>query len=148
VHTITGGWSEDIPLPLCVGHEVIGKVVRLGSQVKDKTLKIGDRVGVGAQVGADFSCHACSVGQESYCASILDAYGSKHPDGTVTQGGFSSHVRVHNHFAFKVPDALDTALTAPLLCAGLTTFAPLKRFGAGPGKKVAICGLYVCIFTH
>ncbi|CAI6331637.1 unnamed protein product [Periconia digitata] len=141
VHTITGGWNEDIPLPLCVGHETIGKVVRIGSKVMDKDIKIGDRVGVGAQVGADLACGTCLSGHENYCPNQLDAYGSKHPDGTVTQGGFSSHVRVHNHFVFRIPEKLETKLAAPLLCAGLTTYSPLKRLGAGPGKKIAICGL-------
>ncbi|KAF2639310.1 GroES-like protein [Massarina eburnea CBS 473.64] len=139
VHTITGGWSEDIPLPLCVGHEVIGKVVKLGSKVKD--LKIGDRVGVGAQIGADLTCENCKRDQENYCPNAIDTYGAPYPDGTIAQGGYSSHIRAHQYFTFKIPDALDTALAAPMLCAGLTTFSPLKRLGAGKGKKVAIIGL-------
>jgi alcohol dehydrogenase (NADP+) len=141
VHTITGGWNEDIPLPLCVGHEIIGKVVKVGSKVKD--IKVGDRVGVGAQVGADLTCNNCKADQENYCPNQIETYGAKYADGTVTQGGFSSHVRAHQYFTFKIPDALDTALVAPMFCAGITTYSPLKRLGAGPGKKIAICGLYV-----
>jgi alcohol dehydrogenase (NADP+) len=139
VHTITGGWGEDIPLPLCVGHEVIGKVVKVGSKVKD--LKVGDRAGVGAQIGADLNCANCKADQENYCPSQIDTYGAKYPDGTVSQGGYSSHIRAHQYFTFKIPDALDTAIAAPMLCAGLTTYSPIKRLGAGPGKKVAIVGL-------
>jgi alcohol dehydrogenase (NADP+) len=139
VHTITGGWGEDIPLPLCVGHEVIGKVIKVGSKVT--RFKVGDRAGVGAQIGADLTCDNCKADQENYCPNQVDTYGAKHTDGTVSQGGYSSHIRAHEYFTFKIPDNLDTALAAPMLCAGLTTFSPLKRLGAGPGKKVAICGL-------
>lgn len=139
VHTITGGWGEDIPLPLCVGHEIIGKAVKVGPKVKN--IKVGDRVGVGAQIGADLTCANCKADQENYCPNQIDTYGAKYEDGTVTQGGYSSHVRAHEYFTFKIPDGLDTNLAAPMLCAGLTTYSPLKRLGAGPGKKVAIIGL-------
>jgi alcohol dehydrogenase (NADP+) len=139
VHTITGGWGEDIPLPLCVGHEVIGKAIKVGSKVTK--VKVGDRVGVGAQIGADLTCDNCKNDMENYCPNQVDTYGAKHPDGTVSQGGYSSHMRAHEYFTFKIPDNLETSLAAPMLCAGLTTFAPLKRLKAGPGKKVAICGL-------
>lgn len=139
VHKINGGWGRDIPLPLCVGHEIIGKVVKVGPKVT--TLKVGDRAGVGAQVGADLTCALCKADHENYCPNQLDTYGAKYPDGTVTQGGYSSHARVHEYFVFKIPDGLDTALAAPMLCAGLTTYSPLKRLGAGPGKKIAIVGL-------
>jgi alcohol dehydrogenase (NADP+) len=139
LHTITGGWGEDIPLPLCVGHEIIGKAIKVGSKVKD--IKVGDRVGVGAQSGADLTCNNCKADQENYCPNQIDTYGAKYPDGTVSQGGYSSHARVHQYFTFKIPDGLDTANAAPMLCAGLTTYSPLKRLGTGPGKKVAICGL-------
>lgn len=139
VHTITGGWGDDIPLPLCVGHEVIGKVVRVGSKVT--RVKVGDRAGIGAQIGADLTCGNCKADQENYCENQIDTYGAKHTDGTVAQGGYSSHIRGNEYFVFKIPDNLDTALAAPMLCAGLTTYSPLKRLGAGPGKKVAIVGL-------
>jgi len=139
VHTITGGWGEDIPLPLCVGHEVIGRVVKVGSKVTKH--KVGDRVGSGAQIGADLTCDNCKADQENYCPNQVDAYGAKHPDGTVAQGGYSSHVRVHEYFVFQIPDNLETHIAAPMLCAGITTYSPLKRLGAGPGKKVGIIGL-------
>ncbi|KAF2005144.1 NADP-dependent alcohol dehydrogenase C [Amniculicola lignicola CBS 123094] len=139
VHTITGGWGEDIPLPLCVGHEIIGKAVKVGSKVKD--IKVGDRVGVGAQIYADLTCENCKSDNENYCPNQVDTYGAKYPDGTITQGGYSSHVRAHEYFTFKIPESIETAIAAPMLCAGLTVFSPLKRLGAGPGKKVAIVGL-------
>lgn len=139
VHTITGGWGEEIPLPLCVGHEVIGKVVKVGSKVKN--VKVGDRAGVGAQIGADLTCGNCKAGQENYCPNSIDTYGAPYPDGTISQGGYSSHIRAHDYFTFKIPDGLDTALAAPMLCAGLTTYSPLKRLGCGPGKRVAVVGL-------
>lgn len=139
VHTITGGWGEEIPLPLCVGHEVIGRVVKVGSKVTKH--KVGDRVGSGAQIGADLTCDQCKADQENYCPNQVDAYGAKHPDGTVAQGGYSSHVRVHEYFVFQIPENLETTIAAPMLCAGITTFSPLKRLGAGPGKKVGIIGL-------
>lgn len=139
VHTISGGWSEDVPLPLCVGHEIIGKVIKVGSKVKN--LKVGDRAGVGAQVGADLTCNNCKADQENYCPNMVDTYGAPHPDGTIAQGGYSSHVRVHSYFAFKIPDGLETSLAAPMLCAGLTTYSPLKRLGCTKGKKVGIIGL-------
>ncbi|KAL5384240.1 hypothetical protein DPSP01_005385 [Paraphaeosphaeria sporulosa] len=139
VHTITGGWGEEIPLPLCVGHEVIGKVVKVGSKVKN--LKVGDRAGVGAQIGADLTCNNCKADQENYCPNAIDTYGAPHPDGTIAQGGYSSHIRAHEYFTFKIPENLETSIAAPMLCAGLTTFSPLKRLGTGKGKKVAIVGL-------
>lgn len=139
VHTITGGWGSDIPLPLCVGHEIIGKVVKVGKDVT--TIKEGDRVGVGAQIGADLTCGNCKADQENYCPNSIDTYGAPYPDGTISMGGYSSHVRAHEYFTFKIPDALETSLAAPMLCAGLTVFSPLKRLGAGPGKKIGIVGM-------
>ncbi|EOD48776.1 Alcohol dehydrogenase superfamily zinc-containing [Neofusicoccum parvum] len=139
VHTITGGWGSDIPLPLCVGHEIIGKVIKVGKDVK--TLKVGDRAGVGAQISADLTCDNCKADQENYCPNSVDTFGAPYPDGTISQGGYSSHVRAHEYFTFKIPDELETSLAAPMLCAGITVFSPLKRLGAGPGKKIGIVGI-------
>lgn len=71
----------------------------------------------------------------------VDTYGAPYPDGTISQGGFASHVRVHEYFVFPIPNAIPTPLAAPMLCAGLTTFSPLKRAGIGPGKTIAVCGI-------
>lgn len=138
VHSITGGWGET-PLPLCVGHEIIGRAIRVGDKVT--TVKVGDRVGVGAQVASDMTCKLCKSDQENYCPNMVDTYGAPYPDGTISQGGYSSHIRAHEYFTFKIPDALETNIAAPLLCAGITVYSPLVRLGAGPGKKVAICGI-------
>ncbi|KAF2479095.1 NADPH-dependent medium chain alcohol dehydrogenase [Neohortaea acidophila] len=138
VHTINGGWGE-APVPICVGHEVIGKAIKVGKDVK--TIKVGDRVGVGAQIGADLTCNQCKADQENYCPNMVDTYGSNWPDGTKTQGGYSSHIRSHEYFTFKIPDALESENAAPMLCAGLTVYSPLVRLGCGPGKKVAISGV-------
>lgn len=138
VHSATFGWGP-LPLPLCVGHEVIGRAIRVGKDVT--TIKVGDRVGVGAQVAADLTCTNCKSDQENYCPNMIDTYGAKYPDGTVSQGGFASHIRAHEYFTFKIPDNIETHMAAPMMCAGLTTYSPLVRLGCGPGKKVAICGM-------
>ncbi|KAI1737921.1 chaperonin 10-like protein [Xylaria scruposa] len=101
VHKITGGWGP-CSLPLCVGHEVVGKVVRLESKVS--TVAIGDRVGVGAQISACLKCKNCQSDNENYCPHMVDTYDGRYPDGTVSQGGYSSHIRAHEYFVFKIPD--------------------------------------------
>ncbi|KAI1773167.1 GroES-like protein [Hypoxylon cercidicola] len=143
VHTVTGGWG-DAPTPLCVGHEVVGKAVKVGPQVKD--VKVGDRVGVGAQIWSCLKCAQCKSDNENYCPSQVGTYGAPYPkdvdpNETISQGGYSSHIRAHEYFVFPIPDAIPSHLAAPMLCAGLTVWSPLVRAGTGPGKKVAIVGL-------
>jgi alcohol dehydrogenase (NADP+) len=139
IHTISGGWGEQ-HFPLAVGHEIVGKALRVGSKVT--SVKAGDRVGVGAQSYACLECNLCKQGNENYCRKQLDTYGSVWPEsGVVSQGGYSSHVRTHEHWVFPIPDALPSAVAAPMLCAGVTAFSPLVRNGCGPGKKVGIVGL-------
>ncbi|KAK9448911.1 chaperonin 10-like protein [Limtongia smithiae] len=139
VHTISGGWGE-CPYPLVVGHEIIGKVIKLGDKCTTG-LTLGQRVGVGAQAWACLACPQCGSDNEVYCPHLRDTYGSKYPDGTVMQGGYASHARVHEFFVFPIPDSIPTNLAAPMMCAGATTFSPLIRNGAGPGKKVGILGI-------
>lgn len=142
VHTITGGWGDLPDEPLCVGHEVIGKAVKVGSKVT--TVKVGDRVGVGAQVGACLECKICKSDNENYCPHQIDTYGAKYPDsagGVLSQGGYASFIRAHEYFVFPIPDNIETSDAAPMMCAGLTTYSPLVRAGVGPGKKVAIVGI-------
>ncbi|KAK3945645.1 NADP-dependent alcohol dehydrogenase 6 [Diplogelasinospora grovesii] len=136
VHTITGGWGE-FEGPLCVGHEVVGKAVKVGSQVKE--IKKGDRVGVGAQVWACLKCEVCKSKNENYCPHMVDTYNSNYEDGSVAHGGWANYIRAHDYFVFKIPDALPSEAAAPLLCAGITTYSPLVRADVCPGKKVAIC---------
>jgi alcohol dehydrogenase (NADP+) len=138
VHSITGGWGE-VPLPLCVGHEVIGKAVKVGSKVS--TVKVGDRVGVGAQIQSCLECKQCKNDNENYCPKQVDTYGAPYPDGTISQGGYSSHIRAHEYFTFPIPDSIPSIEAAPMMCAGLTVYSPLVRGGVGPGKKVAIVGI-------
>jgi len=138
VHTIDGGWG-DAPMPLCVGHEVIGKAIKVGSKVT--TVKVGDRVGVGAQIWSCLECDQCKSDNENYCPKQIGTYGDPYPDGTIAQGGYASHIRAHEYFTFKIPDAISTEEAAPMLCAGITTYSPLVRAGVGPGKTVAIVGM-------
>ncbi|KAH8714578.1 chaperonin 10-like protein [Ilyonectria robusta] len=138
VHTATGGWGNKI-WPLVPGHEIIGNAVKVGSKVT--TVKVGDRVGVGAQISACLECDTCREDNETYCKQQMDTYGSVYPDGTVAHGGYSSHIRAHEHFTFPIPEGLQTELVAPMLCAGLTAYSPLVRNGVGPGKKVGILGI-------
>lgn len=139
VHTITGGWGEQ-HFPLAVGHEIVGKAIRVGPKVT--LIKEGQRVGVGAQSYACLDCRQCKNDNETYCRQQLDTYGSVWPDtGIVSQGGYSSHVRTHEHWVFPIPEGLSSSVAAPMLCAGLTAYSPLVRNGAGPGKKVGIVGL-------
>ncbi|MCJ1278086.1 hypothetical protein MMC21_005900 [Puttea exsequens] len=138
VHTITGGWGE-CPLPICVGHEVIGKAIKVGPKVK--TVKVGDRVGVGAQIRSCMECKLCKADQENYCPNKVDTYGAPYEDGTIAQGGYASHIRAHEYFTFPIPDNIETKDAGPMMCAGLTVWSPLVRANVGPGKKVAILGV-------
>lgn len=85
-----------------------------------KTVKVGDRVGVGAQVGADLTCNNCKADQENYCPNTIDTFGAYYKDGTMTQGGYSSHIRAHEYFVFQIPDSIESEIAAPMLCAGIT----------------------------
>jgi len=139
LHTLSGGWGEQ-HFPLCCGHEIVGIAIRVGPKVT--LIKVGERVGVGAQSYSCLNCRQCKADNETYCRHQLDTYGAVWPDtGIVSQGGYSSHVRTHEHWVFPIPDGLPTEKAAPMLCAGLTAYSPLVRNGCGPGKKVGIVGL-------
>ncbi|KAF3017172.1 hypothetical protein E8E14_011858 [Neopestalotiopsis sp. 37M] len=140
IHSINGGWGNP-PFPLTVGHEVVGKVVRAGPKVT--LMKVGDRVGVGAQIWSCRECRQCRNDNETYCPDLIATYGNKWPQhpGVISQGGFASHVRAHQHWVFPIPPEIPSHLAAPMLCAGITSYSPLVRFGAGPGKKVGIVGV-------
>ncbi|CAK7241692.1 MAG: putative secondary metabolism biosynthetic enzyme [Sporothrix thermara] len=139
VHTVNGGWGEQ-HFPLAVGHEIVGTAIRVGPKVT--LIKEGQRVGVGAQSYSCLDCRQCNNDNETYCRKQLDTYGAKWPEtGIISQGGYSSHVRTHEHWVFPIPDGLATHEAAPMLCAGLTAYSPLVRNGCGPGKKVGIVGI-------
>jgi len=126
--------------PLVPGHEIVGRVTAIGASVT--RFQVGDRVGVGCLVDSCRGCPACERGLEQYCGGMVLTYGSRdRHDGTTTHGGYSEAIVVSERFVLRIPDALDPAAAAPLLCAGITTYSPLKRFGVLPGHKVGIVGM-------
>ncbi|MFE9106611.1 NAD(P)-dependent alcohol dehydrogenase [Actinomadura geliboluensis] len=139
IHTVQGDWGAK-PFPLVPGHEIVGIVDEVGAGVTAH--RVGDRVGVGCMVNSCGECVNCRNGDEQYCTDgMVATYAGVDRDGTITQGGYSTHVVVDAGFVLSVPEVLDPAAAAPLLCAGITTYSPLRRRGAGPGKKVAVVGL-------
>ncbi|RAL10788.1 NAD(P)-dependent alcohol dehydrogenase [Aspergillus homomorphus CBS 101889] len=143
LHTLHSGWKPTL-YPCCVGHEIVGTVVRVGSQVRD--IKLGDRVGVGAQSdscqGRLGDCAECAMGWEQYCPhKFVGTYNSVHLNGGKSYGGYALYNRVPAHFAIKIPDGIPSAEAAPMLCGGVTLYSPLKHNGCGPGKRVGIIGV-------
>ena len=138
IHTVRGEWGES-HYPLAPGHEIAGVVSRVGDAVSKHA--VGDRVGVGCLVDSCRECANCKAGLEQYCANYIGTYGSVDRDGTITQGGYTSQVVVTEDFVLRIPDGLELDVAAPLLCAGITLYSPLRHWGAGPGKRVAIVGL-------
>jgi alcohol dehydrogenase (NADP+) len=139
IHTVRGDWGP-ITYPQVVGHEVAGTVLQIGSDVTQHA--VGDRVGVGTIVNSCRECDNCRDGQQQYClAGNTQAYNSIDRDGTITQGGYSTHVVVDENYVLQIPAALDFSKVAPLLCAGITTYSPLRHWQAGPGSTVAVVGM-------
>ncbi|WRT67963.1 uncharacterized protein IL334_004937 [Kwoniella shivajii] len=139
VHTITGGWGELGNPWVVAGHEIVGTVTHVGDDVKE--FKVGQRVGVGAQVLSCMKCDRCEADNEQYCPEQVDTYNAKFPDEVEAQGGYSTAIRTHQRFVFAIPEAIKSEEAAPMLCAGLTVFSPLVRNGTGPGKTVGIVGI-------
>ncbi|NOK15752.1 NAD(P)-dependent alcohol dehydrogenase [Corallococcus carmarthensis] len=139
IHTARGEWGGT-NYPIVPGHEIAGIVTRVGAQVTKHA--VGDRVGVGCMVDSCGDCANCRKGEEQHCLKgMIQTYGGAGRDGQPTQGGYSTHIVVTEDFVLKIPEGLSLDAAAPLLCAGITTYAPLRHWGAGPGKKVAIVGL-------
>ncbi|MDY7086050.1 MAG: NAD(P)-dependent alcohol dehydrogenase [Actinomycetota bacterium] len=139
IHTVRGEWGE-VAYPLTVGHEIVGEVTEVGPEVTEHA--VGDRVGVGCMVNSCRECDNCRAGQEQYCLDgNTGTYGAVDRDGTITQGGYSTHVVVDQDFVLRVPESIPYEAAAPLLCAGITTYSPLAHWNAGPGRKVAVVGL-------
>jgi alcohol dehydrogenase (NADP+) len=139
IHTVNGDWGPQ-PFPVVPGHEIVGVVTEVGPEVG--THRVGDRVGVGCMVNSCGHCANCLGGDEQYCLNgMVGTYATTDRDGSTTQGGYSTHVVVDAGFVLRVPEGIDSAAGAPLLCAGITTYSPLRHWGAGPGKRVAVVGL-------
>ncbi|RNL60689.1 NAD(P)-dependent alcohol dehydrogenase [Nocardioides marmoriginsengisoli] len=139
IHTVRGDWGAQ-PFPVVPGHEIVGTVLEVGDQVTKH--QVGTRVGVGCLVNSCGKCSSCVRGDEQYCLDgAVGTYAAEDRDGTFTHGGYSTHVVVDADFVVTVPDGLDPAAAAPLLCAGITTYSPLRHWDAGPGTKVAVVGL-------
>jgi uncharacterized zinc-type alcohol dehydrogenase-like protein len=141
VHATRGEWGGDT-YPLIPGHEIVGRVARLGSAVDDFT--VGERVGVGCIVDSCRECESCLDGLEQYCENAaVGTYGAKDArnDGAITQGGYATSIVVDRNYVLRVPESLDPAAAAPLLCAGITTYSPLNHFEVEEGDVVGVVGL-------
>src|SRR5437660_1633965 len=140
IHQAREEWGE-ATFPMVPGHEIVGTVKAVGSKVK--RFKVGDRAGVGCFVDSCRACPECQRGQEQYCSVLTSwTYNGREQDQlTPTYGGYSERIVVDENYVLRMPENLPADGSAPLLCAGITLYSPLKHWGAGPGKKVAIVGL-------
>ena len=142
LHAVRDEWNEFTPTvyPIVPGHEIVGRVTNVGSSVTK--YKPGDLVGVGCMIAADLTCNQCREDLEQFCPNRILTYNA--PDehlGGMTYGGYAETIVVDEHFVLRIPSNLDLAGTAPLLCAGITTYSPLRHWGVTKGKKVGIVGL-------
>jgi D-arabinose 1-dehydrogenase-like Zn-dependent alcohol dehydrogenase len=139
IHQVREEWGQAI-FPMVPGHEIAGIVSAVGSSVTK--YKVGDRVGVGCMVDSCGECEFCKDGEEQYCTKgSVGTYNATGYDGETTMGGYSQQVVVSERFTLGIPEGIELDVAAPLLCAGITTYSPLRRWGAGPGKKVAVIGM-------
>ncbi|MFJ6505108.1 NAD(P)-dependent alcohol dehydrogenase [Streptomyces sp. NPDC091879] len=139
IHQAREGWGEAI-FPMVPGHEIAGIVSEIGSGVTK--FKVGDRVGVGCMVDSCRECENCEAGLEQYCLKgNVGTYNAVGKDGAPTYGGYSEKIVVDEKYTLHIPEGISLDVAAPLLCAGITTYSPLKHWNAGPGKKVAVLGM-------
>ncbi|MEX3964773.1 NAD(P)-dependent alcohol dehydrogenase [Paraburkholderia sp. EG286B] len=140
LHQARDEWRNTI-YPVVPGHEIVGRVAEVGNGVTQ--YKVGELVGVGCLVDSCRTCPSCAEGLEQYCENgwVGTYNGADRVSGDITYGGYSTQLVVDEAFVLRVPENLDAAAAAPLLCAGITTYSPLRTWGAGPGKKVGIVGL-------
>ena len=139
IHQAREEWGTAL-FPMVPGHEIAGTVSAVGSDVT--SYAVGDRVGVGCLVDSCRECESCEAGEEQYCLrGMTGTYGSIGADGRPTDGGYSSHIVVDQDFVVGIPEGVDLDKAAPLLCAGITVYSPLKHWDAGPGSKVAVVGM-------
>lgn len=139
LHTARDDWGGT-KYPCVPGHEIIGRVVKVGSAVSK--FAVGQRVGVGCMVDSCQTCSSCEAGLEQYCETgMTGTYNGSLPEGGYTFGGYSKHIVVRQEFVLSIADTLDPAAAAPLLCAGITTYSPLRHWGVKAGDKVGVVGL-------
>lgn len=139
IHQAREGWGEAI-FPMVPGHEIAGIVSEIGSGVTK--FKVGDRVGVGCMVDSCRECENCEAGLEQYCLKgNVGTYNAVGKDGAPTYGGYSEKIVADEKYTLHIPEGISLDVAAPLLCAGITTYSPLKHWNAGPGKKVAVLGM-------
>jgi uncharacterized zinc-type alcohol dehydrogenase-like protein len=143
LHTVRNEWSEFMPTvyPIVPGHEIVGRVTQVGSAVTK--YRPGDLAAVGCLVDSDRTCPHCQAGHENFCPDLTLTFNSpdKHGTAPVTYGGYSDSIVVDERFVLGVPSNLDLAGAAPLLCAGITTYSPMRHWGVAEGKKVGVVGL-------
>ncbi len=143
LHSVRNEWSEFMPTvyPIVPGHEIIGRVTKVGSEVTK--FSPGDLVGVGCLVDSDGTCPNCQAGLENFCPNLVLTFNSpdRHQTAPVTYGGYSERIVVDERFVLRIPSHLDPAGAAPLLCAGITTYSPMRYHGVTEGKKVGVIGL-------
>jgi alcohol dehydrogenase (NADP+) len=139
IHQARNEWGNSI-YPMVPGHEIVGRVTAIGGHVKG--FKVGDLAGVGCLVDSCRTCSQCEAGEEQFCENgSTGTYNSKDKEGNVTYGGYSTQIVVDEKFTLHVSEKLDLKAVAPLLCAGITTYSPLRHWKVGKGQKVAIVGL-------
>lgn len=139
LHLLKNEWGNSI-YPIVPGHEIVGVVTEVGSKVSK--FKVGDKVGVGCLVGSCRSCDNCANDLENYCPKMILTYAYKYFDGTITYGGYSDIMVADEHFVVRIPEGTPLDATAPLLCAGITVYSPLRFYGLDkPGMHVGVVGL-------
>ena len=140
LHQCRNDWKNS-NYPVVPGHEIVGTVTAIGENVTKHA--VGDTVAVGCMVDSCLECTQCREGWEVFCekGSTFTYNGKDRHDGSLTKGGYSDHIVVRDHFVCKVPSGMDATRVAPLLCAGITTYSPLRQYGVGEGTKVAVVGL-------
>ena len=139
IHQAREEWGRAI-FPMVPGHEIAGIVREIGSDVTKHT--VGDRVGIGCFVDSCRECENCLAGEEQFCLKgNVATYNGRQYDGTPTYGGYSTQIVADENYVLRIPDGIPLDTAAPLLCAGITTYSPLRHWGAGPGKRVAVIGM-------
>lgn len=139
IHQARDEWGGSI-FPMVPGHEIVGTVTQVGNAVKK--FRAGDRAGVGCFVDSCRTCGPCREGQEQYCETgMLFTYNGRDKNGEPTQGGYSTQIVVDENYVLRIPSALSSAGAAPLLCAGITTYSPLRHWGVGKYHRLAVVGL-------